>query len=245
MLIISDYLRSKNKKWCKPKKRLYCVVVVGVLVAPQPYNLSPVEDFDFNTDMDLTGGELLWYARPQLFFHCTVCPTGSLGRQSQHKELALVFVSTFESITVSPNAIMQHNGVPMFYDTASSPNLLAQYICWAKNVLGRVPLMPCFVSANGTLHLLHRFGGYQGGLAESSTGAGNDSRLYELNTWRWRYGRGQPRMSTAAEAEKQLKASDANACTGKRAAETLKHSRILYYFSRSQEASAESVSESD
>ena len=38
--------------------------------------IHPVENFDFNTDMDLTGGDW-WYARPQLFFYCTVCPTGS------------------------------------------------------------------------------------------------------------------------------------------------------------------------
>ena len=40
--------------------------------------------------MDLTDGGLLWYARPQLFFHCTVYPTGSLGRQSQHRLAASV-----------------------------------------------------------------------------------------------------------------------------------------------------------
>ena len=65
------------------------------------YNPSPVGVFDFNTDMDLTGGELLWYARPQLFFNC---PASSLGRQ--HKELALVFVSTFEPIIETLNAII-------------------------------------------------------------------------------------------------------------------------------------------
>ena len=57
---------------------------------PQPYNPSPVEDFDFNIDMDLTGGGLFWFARPSLFLHCTVCPTGSLGRQSQHRLAASV-----------------------------------------------------------------------------------------------------------------------------------------------------------
>ena len=63
-------------------------------MVPQSYNPSPVENFHFNTDMDLTCGWLLWYARPQLYFHCTFCPTGSLGRQSKHRELALVFVAT-------------------------------------------------------------------------------------------------------------------------------------------------------
>ena len=45
-------------------------------------------------------------------------------------------------------------------------------------------------------------------------------RLYELNTWMWRYGRGQPRLVAVAEAELQRKAAISDACT--RAAETLK-----------------------
>ena len=165
---------------------MVCLQDCVCLVAPQPYNLSPVEDFDFNTDMDLTGGGLLWNARLWLFLHCTMCPTGSLGRQSQHKELVLVFDSTFEPITVTPNAIMQRNGVPMFYDTASSSDLLTLYICWAKNVMGRVPLMQCFVGGNRTPTLTHCLSGSQRAVADSSKGAGNDSRLYELNTWMWR-----------------------------------------------------------
>ena len=43
-------------------------------------------------------------------------------RPSVHKELALVFFSTFEPITLTPGAVMQHNGVPMLYNTASSSN---------------------------------------------------------------------------------------------------------------------------
>ena len=73
---------------------------------------------------------LLWYARPQLFFRCTVCPTGSLQTPSKHKELALVFFSTFEPITLTPGAVTQRNGVPMLYDTASSYNLPGCTFAW-------------------------------------------------------------------------------------------------------------------
>jgi hypothetical protein len=46
--------------------------------------------------MDLSGEGLLWYARPQLFFHCTVAPTGSLrdADTGRHRQLTLVFYST-------------------------------------------------------------------------------------------------------------------------------------------------------
>ena len=36
------------------------------------------------------------------------------------------------------------------------------------------------------------FGNRAGATADSSVGISNGSRLYELNHWMWRYGRGQP-----------------------------------------------------
>ena len=124
-----------------------------MLVAQQPYNPAPAESFDFRADMDLSCNGFLWYAgyyaRPQLFFRCTVCPTGSLQTLSKHKELALVFFSTFEPITLTPGAVTQRNGVPMPYDIASSSNLPSLYLCLARNFLGRVPLTPCFVRGTG------------------------------------------------------------------------------------------------
>ena len=115
--------------------------------------------------------ELTWICQvtascgtPGLFFRCTVCPTGSLQTPSKHKELALVFFSTFEPITLTPGAVTQRNGVPMLYDTvtASSSNLPSLYLCLARNVLGRVPLTPCFVRGNRTPTLPHSFKNRQG-----------------------------------------------------------------------------------
>jgi hypothetical protein len=91
----------------------------------------------------------------------------------------------------------------MFSDSASSTNLPSLYLGRAENVLGRVPMMPCFVAGNSTPTpaLPHRFGDRNGAVADTSAGRGNGSRLYELNLWMWRYGRGQPRHFTVAEAE--------------------------------------------
>ena len=107
--------------------------------------------------MDLSGEGLLWYARPQLFFYCTVAPTGRLRDTGRHRQLALVFFSTFEPITLPIDSIMKREGVPMFYDSASSTNLPSLYLCRAENVLGRVPMMPCFVAGNSTPTLPHLF----------------------------------------------------------------------------------------
>ena len=143
------------------------------LVAPYPYGPSTKDQFNVKTDMDLIGDGLLWYARPQLFFNCTVAPVGQLARKARHTELSLVFFSTFEPIKLTPNSVMQRNGVPMFFDSASSTNLPSLYICRAENVLGRVPLMPCYIGGNSHPTLPHRFGNQAGATADSSVDRGN------------------------------------------------------------------------
>ena len=71
-----------------------------VLLAPYPNNLNQVESFNVKTDFDLQGDSLVWYARPQLFFNCTLCPTGAKaeGFSSIHKEVSLVYLSTLSPL---------------------------------------------------------------------------------------------------------------------------------------------------
>ena len=72
----------------------------------------------------------MWYARPQLFFKCTLCPAGGAkGEGRMHKEVSLVYFSTFEPIELTPDSIMQRAGVPMLYDSASNQRLPCFYIC--------------------------------------------------------------------------------------------------------------------
>ena len=102
-------------------------------------------------------------------------------------------------------------------------SMLCLYICRAKNVLGRVPLMPCCISGNAHPNLPHSFCNRAGATADSSMGRGNGSRLYELNLWMWCYGRGQPRKVTVAEAEQRLRERLTE--LRKRAIQTLKQRR--------------------
>jgi hypothetical protein len=108
IIIICDFCRVHD-----------CVVVL----APYPNNSNPVESFNVKTDFDLTGDGLVWYARPQLFFNCTSCPTGLKAsvHSDSHKEVSLVYFSTLEPINLTPDSIMQRAGVPMLYDSASNP----------------------------------------------------------------------------------------------------------------------------
>jgi hypothetical protein len=78
-----------------------------VILAPYPNNPNPVESFNIKTDFDIQGNGLVWYARPQLFFNCTLCPTDAKGRSDSHKEVSLVYFSTFERIKLTPGSVMQ------------------------------------------------------------------------------------------------------------------------------------------
>ena len=122
-----------------------------------------------------------------------------------HKEVSLVYFSTFEPIELTPDSIMQRAGVPMLYDSASNPRLPCLYLCPAANVLVRAPLIPCFIGGNRYPTIPHRFKDDQrlgDASADTQRDRGNGSRLYEVNIWMWRYGRGRSRMVSIAEAER-------------------------------------------
>ncbi len=167
--------------------------------------MNPLESFNLKTDFDLTGDGLVWYARPQLFSNCTLCPTGLQAsvHSGSHKEVSLVYFSTFEPIYLTQDSIMRRAGVPMLYDSASNQRLPCLYICPAANVLGRAPLIPCFISGNSHPIIPYRFKddwciGHAS--ADTQRDRGNGSRLYEVNIWMWRHGQG--RMVSIAEAER-------------------------------------------
>jgi hypothetical protein len=119
-----------------------------VILAPCRNNPNSVESFNIKTDFDIEGNGLVWYARTRLFLYCTLCPTGANGRSGSHKEVSLVYFSTFGPINLTPWSfitVMQRAGVPMLYDSATNRPCL--YICPVTNVLERAPLIPCFVAA--------------------------------------------------------------------------------------------------
>jgi hypothetical protein len=73
------------------------------------------------------------------------------------------------------------------------------------NVLGRAHLIPCFIGDNTHPTISYRFKddrriGHAS--ADTQRDRGNSSRLYEVNIWMWRYGRGRPQMASIDEAER-------------------------------------------
>ena len=82
-------------------------------------------------------------------------------------------------------------------------------VCPVENVLGRVPLIPCYLNGNTSITIPYR---YRGAIpaeaaADSRPDSGTGSRLFEINIsrWMWRYGRSFPREITVAEAETMRK----------------------------------------
>jgi hypothetical protein len=134
---------------------------IVVNLAPFPNDPNPFAEFDVRPDFDLNGDDLVWYARPQLFFNCTLCSHYCQGPEylAYHKEVSLLYFRTLRPTTrrcprcisarLSPSIWPQIvSSVPMLDYTASNQRLLSLYICPVANVLGRAPLIPCFIDCN-------------------------------------------------------------------------------------------------
>ena len=72
-----------------------------------------------------------------------------------------------------------------------------------ENILGRVPLILCFLRGNKNNTILHflRYDVPDGAAADSRHDSGTESLLYEVNVWMWNYGRVFPRKISVAYAE--------------------------------------------
>ncbi len=164
------------------------------LVVPYPFRSEPFDEFNVTRNFDIMGAGDVWYARQQLFFKCTLCPTGAKDDPSQYKEFSLVFFSTCEPISLTPDSCMQRKGVPMLYERSATV-LPSLYVCPVQNVLGSVPLIPCYLNGNASNHTIQYR--YRGAIpaeaaADSRPDNGTGSRLFEINIWMWRYGRTFP-----------------------------------------------------
>ncbi len=70
----------------------------------------------------------------------------------------------------------------------------------AANMVGRIPLMPCFLDGNATPAIPHKYSKnknscFPAGCADAAAENGrHGSNVYEVNTWLWQFGRGKPRL---------------------------------------------------
>jgi hypothetical protein len=143
----------------------------------------------------------MWIVRPQLFFTCTVRPPHAIrGRHNKYAEdipLNLVFFSAFEDLLLRTTGTMESNGIRKLYEPSPVPTL---YVGRVEDLLGRVPLFPCFLDGNTTSTIPYKYAGRQKQAFEfgCADGQGPASRrgshVYEVNDWLWNFGRPQPRV---------------------------------------------------
>ena len=117
--------------------------------------------------------------------HCVPLVMENNGR---HKEFSLVFFNTFEPISLTPDSCMQQKGVPMLYEQSRTV-LPSLYVCPVENVLGRVPLIPCYFNGHTSNTIPYRYRGAIPAEAavDSRPESGTCSRLFEINIWMRRY----------------------------------------------------------
>ena len=156
-----------------------------------------------------------------------------MGFPRRHKEYSLVFFSTFEPISLTPDSCMQWNGGPMLYERFATV-LPTLYVCPVENVLGQVPLILCYLSGNTCNTIPHK---YRGAIpaeaaADSRQDSGTGSRLFKINIGMWCYWRTFPREITVADSVELRKKRLADSRI--RAAATMKRWREAQLIARAQ-----------
>jgi hypothetical protein len=121
--------------------------------------------------------------------------------------LNLVFFSAFEDLGLRTTGTMESNGIRKLYEPSPVPTL---YVGRVEDLLGRVPLFPCFLDGNSTTTIPYKYArrqkqAFEFGCADGQGPASRrGSHVYEINDWLWNFGRPQPRVGglSVAKTEK-------------------------------------------
>jgi hypothetical protein len=135
----------------------------------------------------------------------------------------LVFFSTFKELTFPIKGPMEDAGVVKLYEPSLT---LCLFVALAANLVGRIPLMPCFLDCNKTPTIPHKYSKYKSscfpaGCADAAAEDGRcGSNVYEVNTWLWMFGRGKPRLGGLTIEETSDRLNSASKALDKRRKET-------------------------
>ena len=136
-----------------------------------------------------------------------------------------MFFSPFEDLHLQTSGTMETNGTRKLYEPSPVPTL---YVGRIEDLLGRVPLFPCFLDGNTTSTIPHKYAprqkqAFEYGCADGSgQGSRRGSHVYEINTWLWNFGRPQPRIGGLSVAKIEGVSSQSRTESARRAAETRK-----------------------
>ena len=111
------------------------------------------------------------------------------------------------------------------YEQSPTPIL---FVAPCQHVLGRVPLFPLFLDGNATPTIPYKYRQLQRakfphGSTDSSNAAGRKgSNVYEVNLWLWQFGRGKPLLGNPSVADKEVRQTELQTDSHRRAVETRK-----------------------
>jgi hypothetical protein len=71
-------------------------------------------------------------------------------------QLDLIFFSPFEELHLRTAGIMESKGIHRVYEPSPVPTL---FVGRVEDLLGRVPLIPCFLDGNSTPTIPHKYSG--------------------------------------------------------------------------------------
>jgi len=148
-----------------------------------------------------------------LRFSCRFRPYRS--KDADHDFICnLVFFSAFERLDLSSEAEkpMQNSGITMLYEPGpwdpenSRSKQPVLHVGYLEHILCRAPLMPCFLdgSSTNTIPISKRgeSSAFPHGRTDTRAGAGDGSKVFEVNIPLWRFGRGKARTTSVDEAER-------------------------------------------
>ena len=154
--------------------------------------------------------------------------TGSFKTGPDDLRYDLVFFSTFEELTLPIKGPMEDAGVVKLYEPSLTP---CPYVANAENMVGRIPLMPCFLDGNATPTIPHKYSKnknscFPAGCADSAAEDGRrGSNVYEVDPSLWQFGRGKPSLGGLTIEETSDRQDAARKASDKRWKETREGSK--------------------
>ncbi len=112
---------------------------------------------------------------------------------------------------------MEDAGVVKLYEPSPAPCL---YVAPAENMVGRIPLMPCFLGLRQSLTSTARTRFHVSRRVVQTQLQRSCSNVYEVNSWLWQFGRGKPRIGGLTIEETAEKQDAARKSLDKRRKET-------------------------
>jgi hypothetical protein len=140
----------------------------------------------------------------------------------------LVFFSTYEGLKLPIQGPMEDAGVVKLYKSSPTQCL---YVAPAENMVGRLPLIPCFLDGNTTPTIPHKYSKnrnscFPTGCADAAAEDGKRcSNVYEVNRWLWQFGLGKPRLGGLTIKETSDRLESASKSSDKRQKETCEGSK--------------------